>query len=95
MSEVKLLEKAIVVHPNDNVAVAKSSIGLGSILDFNGNRLLVPQTIQPGHKIALQGITKGYPVIRYGEVIGLATTHIVKGSTVHHHNMLPMNQIHQ
>lgn len=91
MNEVKLLEKAIVVHPKDNVAVAKSSIGLGSPLDFNGNRLLLTQTVQPGHKIALQDISKSSPVIRYGEVIGRATTHIVKGSTVHNHNMLPDN----
>ena len=89
MSKAKLLEKAIVIHPNDNVAVAKVAIGRGTVLSSNGNRMLVTQTVQPGHKVALQGIAAGDPVIRYGEVIGLATCPIPEGSTVHNHNMVP------
>ena len=89
MSEAKLPDKAIVIHPDDNVAVAKATIGKGTFLSSNGTRLLVTQTVQPGHKIALRGIASSETVLRYGEVIGLATCPIPEGSTVHNHNMVP------
>lgn len=87
MNEISLEDKAIVVHPEDNVAVAKTAIGFGTFLRMNGTGLSVSQTIQPGHKIALKPIAKGQAVIRYGQVIGLATEDIQPGSTVHVHNM--------
>ena len=89
MSEARLSDKAIVIHPDDNVAVAKATIGKGTLLSSNGTRLLVTQTVQPGHKIALKGIASGETVLRYGEVIGLATSPIPQGGTVHYHNMVP------
>ena len=89
MSEARLSDKAIVIHPDDNVAVAKATIGKGTLLSSNGTRLLVTQTVQPGHKIALKGIASGETVLRYGEVIGLATSPIPQGGTVHNHNMVP------
>ena len=89
MSEAKLPDKAIVIHPDDNVAVAKATIGKGTLLSSNGTRLLVTQTVQPGHKIALRRIASGETVLRYGEIIGLATCPIPEGSTVHNHNMAP------
>jgi altronate hydrolase len=87
MSENILTEKAIIIHPEDNVAIAKTAIGLGATLRFNGTRLTVGQTVQPGHKIALKEIPKGQPVVRYGQVIGIATCDIPQGCTVHVHNM--------
>src|SRR5207342_1046597 len=74
-------------HSEDNVAIAKTAIGLGTVLRINGTRLSVKQTVPPGHKIALKAISQGEPVIRYGQVIGLATENISQGSTVHVHNM--------
>ena len=89
MSEARLSDKAILVHPDDNVAVAKATIGQGTLLSSNGTRVMVTQTVQPGHKIALRGIASGETVLRYGEVIGLATCPIPQGGTVHNHNMVP------
>ena len=89
MSEARLSDKAIIIHPDDNVAVAKATIGKGTQLSSNGTRLLVNQTVQPGHKIALRGIASGETVLRYGEIIGLATCPIPQGGTVHNHNMAP------
>ena len=88
MSEARLSDKAIIIHPDDNVAVAKATIGKGTLLSSNGTRLLVNQTVQPGHKIALRGIASGETVLRYGEIIGLATCPIPQGGTVHNHNMV-------
>jgi altronate hydrolase len=85
--EIPLSDKAIIIHSEDNVAIAKTAIGLGTILRFNGSRLSVQQTVQPGHKIALRRIAKGHPVIRYGQVIGIATEDISQGAAIHVHNM--------
>lgn len=43
--------------------------------------------IARGHKFALEDIQKGEPVIKYGEIIGRATTDISKGEWVHTHNV--------
>ena len=87
IGETPLSEKAIIIHSEDNVAIAKTAIGLGTVLKFNGTRLSVGLTVQPGHKIALKSITQGQPIIRYGQVIGLATENIPQGNTIHVHNM--------
>ncbi|PYV36820.1 MAG: galactonate dehydratase, partial [Acidobacteria bacterium] len=87
MSETPLSEKAIIIHSEDNVAIAKTAIGLGTVLRLNGTRVTVTQTVQPGHKIALRPIDKGQAVIRYGQVIGIATEDISQGGTVHIHNL--------
>jgi arabinonate dehydratase len=87
IAEVPLSEKAIVIHSEDNVAIAKTAIGLGTVLRLNGTQIFLNQTVQPGHKIALRAIAQGHPIVRYGQVIGLATEDIPQGSTVHVHNM--------
>ena len=95
MNEIPLIEKAIVIDPRDNIAVAKVSIGLGTVLSLNGTKLSITQTVPPGHKIALKPIAKGEAVVRYGEIIGAATQNIAQGSPVHVHNMTIENLTRQ
>ncbi|GAF87433.1 unnamed protein product, partial [marine sediment metagenome] len=45
------------------------------------------QEIPFGHKLALLDIASGDKIIKYGEVIGQATTPIKKGEHVHVHNV--------
>ena len=92
MTETQLFDKTIVVNSKDNVAVAKTAIGLGTLIGSNGSNLRTIQTVPPGHKVALQTINKGQPVIRYGEIIGIANQNISAGNTVHNHNMIPDNE---
>ncbi len=56
------------------------------IADQNFN-IIVSQTILVGHKFALRDILKGEPVIKYGEIIGLATSDIAVGKLVHVNNV--------
>lgn len=65
----------------DNVAVVANTGGLPEGTVFpNGLKLLehVPQ----GHKVALSDLKQGDAIIRYGEVIGYATSEIKQGSWV-------------
>lgn len=50
-------------------------------------RVQAKQSIPLGHKVALTDIAKGAEVIKYDEVIGLATKPIKKGQHVHTHNL--------
>ena len=68
----------------DNVAVAPMNIPLGA----NINSELKSETYIPfGHKISLKDIKKDELIYKYGQIIGIATVDIKKGSHVHSHNL--------
>jgi len=81
----------IVVDEKDNVATALRGLDEGESLRIDMGRgtleVTVLQTISFGHKVALADIEVGQPVVKYGEVIGLATAKITKGQHVHVHNV--------
>ncbi|KYH41673.1 MAG: flagellar protein FlgA [Candidatus Bathyarchaeota archaeon B26-2] len=45
------------------------------------------EDIPYGHKVAIRDIERGSKIIKYGEVIGVATEDIAVGSHVHIHNI--------
>ena len=55
--------------------------------DNVGINLTAEGNIPAGHKFALKDISKGEYVIKYGEIIGKATSDIKKGEWVHTHNV--------
>ncbi len=65
------MENKVIINAIDNVGVCLTSSG----------------DIPAGHKFALRDIAKGETVIKYGQVIGRATTDIKKGEWVHTHNV--------
>jgi len=86
-----MLEKAILLNKKDNVATALCRLEEGDSIqvgveDYNVN-ILLSQDIPFGHKFALQDIQQGEAVIKYGEVIGLATKQIRQGEHVHIYNV--------
>lgn len=87
MAQDALTDKAIVLRPEDDVAIAKTALAAGSVLDDGGVRLEVRQDIRPGHKVARRAVRQGAPVRRYGQVIGFATRDIAAGDHVHSHNL--------
>jgi altronate hydrolase len=82
-----LREKAIILHPEDDVAIAKAPIAAGTVLEDASERLAVRCDIRPGHKVARRGRAVGELVRRYGQVIGFATQPIAQGDHVHTHNL--------
>lgn len=87
MATYALADKAVVLRPEDDVAVARVALAVGVALDDGGTRIEVRQDIRPGHKIARRAITKGASVRRYGQIIGFATEDIAAGDHVHSHNL--------
>jgi altronate hydrolase len=91
-SPVPLRETVVHLHPQDNVAIAKSNLTAGTILVLESEphtrtQIPVRQPIPAGHKVALREIARGAPVHRYGQVIGLASQEILPGEHVHTHNL--------
>lgn len=83
--------RVIVMKSSDNVGTVVENIEPGSVIAVqdNGaeNNITVSEKIPFGHKFALRSIQQGDPIIKYGEVIGVATCGIAPGQHVHVHNL--------
>ena len=49
--------------------------------------LIAKEDIPYGHKVALEKIIKNEFILRYGQIIGIATKDIMPGEHVHSHNL--------
>jgi altronate dehydratase small subunit len=85
--------KAIQIDRKDNVATVTSDVVSGEIVEVlspEGSVLMVPKVVDDiefGHKMALCSLGEGESIIKYGEVIGVASTLIKLGEWVHTHNV--------
>lgn len=87
------MKKAILIDMKDNVATVTSDVEMSEeveILSPQGDitsRVKVAEKILFGHKLALKPFEQGTSVIKYGEMIGTASTSIGPGEWVHTHNV--------
>jgi altronate dehydratase small subunit len=90
--KVRVTPRAVIIDPQDNVATALADLEAGETLALRvGDRDLAVELIAPipfGHKLSLAAVRAGAPVIKYGEIIGTATTGIQPGDHVHVHNLV-------
>ena len=86
-----MVNKALVMGSNDNVATVIEDIEPGTSVPVTvggkTRNIKVKQKIPFGHKFAISRIPKGDKVIKYGEVIGIATQPIEEGEHVHVQNV--------
>jgi altronate hydrolase len=75
------------LDPKDNVAVALRDLEINERISWDADSLQVRSFIPQGHKIALQHISTGEAIIKYGMPIGLAKVPIEAGEHVHIHNV--------
>lgn len=88
MAQRNFDECAVILRENDHVAVLKRTIKAGDELLNGSRRIISAQTIPAGHKIALDEISDGTAVRRYGQTIGFAQGRIAPGEHVHTHNLM-------
>ncbi|MBL8180042.1 MAG: altronate dehydratase [Blastocatellia bacterium] len=80
-------EYAIIVNPEDNVAVVKSETIANSMLMLpDGTAMTVKAAITPGHRFATADIPAGEFVRQYGQPIGTSLG-IATGEWITHENM--------
>ncbi len=86
-------KKAIQIDESDNVATVTGQIIPGEeveVLDPDGSVILQTRSgedVPFGHKVAIKDLNAGIEVVKYGEVIGMASQDIPKGRWVHTHNV--------
>lgn len=83
-------KKAILFKSNDSVAVVLDDVELGNSISVSGDRyfeIIAREQIPYGHKVAIVDIEIGMKVRKYGEIIGVATSKILKGDHVHVKNL--------
>src|SRR6266436_3724241 len=83
----RISEYAIIVNPNDNVAVVKkqTSADLELVLP-DGRRLCVTESVLAGHRFATRDIPAGEFVRQYGQPIGTSLG-VKEGDRISHDNM--------
>ncbi len=86
---VKIPARAILANRKDNVAVVLGEVKVGEEVRLAVNWHEIARTnIPPGHKMAINIVEAGQPVIKFGQVIGVAKSRIQPGEHVHVHNLL-------
>ncbi|WP_352401090.1 UxaA family hydrolase [Anaerotignum sp.] len=75
------------IHEKDNVGTCLKTIVRNNKFDVDTITITAKENIPQYHKIALVDIPLHGPVIKYGQMIGLATKAIEQGEYVHVHNM--------
>ena len=84
------MRKSIIFESNDNVATSLTNLKMNDriTIDQEGaEEVTIQEQIPFGHKYAIKTIKKGEHVIKYGIIIGRATSDIQVGEHVHIHNV--------
>lgn len=83
----QLRDCAVVVAPEDNVAVVKSALVAGDVVDMgDGASIAITGTVTPGHRFATRAVPKDEFVLQYGQPIGTSKG-IGAGDPISHDNM--------
>jgi len=80
------MQSLIKIHDLDNVAVALRDLAEGEQVMVGQQTLVLPQAVGRGHKFALQPLTTGDLVMKYGLPIGHATQPVAVGEIIHSQN---------
>ena len=83
---VELERVAVLLDPDDDVAITKEMLAPGTLLVTATGPVRVQQAVPAGHKVALHDVPREAPIRRYGQIIGFATQAIEAGAHVHSHN---------
>ena len=75
------------IHEDDNVVVAINTLTPGTVVDLGDVKVTASEEIPAGHKMAIQDIACGEPVVKYGFRIGNAKEDIKAGQWIHTHNV--------
>jgi len=90
---LNMSKKAIQLDTRDNVATVTDDVAKGEpveVISPDGEIILEARPVEAiifGHKLSLEGLSRGDKIIKYGEVIGVASKPIAVGGWVHTHNV--------
>jgi len=82
-----LEECALLLRPDDDVAVTTRELPAGTRLLTAAGEIVLPGDVPRSHKVAVRDLSAGSVVHKYGQSIGRATADIAAGEHVHVHNL--------
>lgn len=77
----------IKINEKDNVAVALTELTSGQKIAVGEETILITEDIPMGHKFALEELSSGQEVIKYGFSIGNLIEPVKRGGWIHTHNL--------
>ena len=81
------LPPLLLLHPDDNIVVARRDIAAGERVELDGESFVIPAAVELGHKLARCAIAAEARVFKYGAPIGLMKASVGRGEHVHLHNL--------
>lgn len=81
------LPPLLLLHPDDNIVVARRDIAAGEKVELDGEAFAVPAAVELGHKLARRAIEANGRVLKYGAPIGSMKMGVARGEHVHLHNL--------
>ena len=86
-SENGRLPPLLLLHPDDNILVARRDIAAGERVEIDGEGLTSPAAVELGHKLARRALAADARVVKYGAPIGSMKAAVARGEHVHLHNL--------
>ena len=84
---VNRLPPLLLLHPDDNIVVARRDIAAGERVELDGQAFVIPAAVELGHKLARRPLEADARVLKYGAPIGSMKTRVERGEHVHLHNL--------
>ena len=81
------LPPLLLLHPDDNIVVARRDIAAGERVELDGESFSIPAAVELGHKLARRALPAQTRVLKYGAPIGSMKTAAARGEHVHLHNL--------
>ena len=81
------LPPLLLLHPDDNILVARRDIALGERVEIDGVSVALPAAVELGHKLARRALEPNARVFKYGAPIGSMKISVARGEHVHLHNL--------
>jgi hypothetical protein len=81
------LPPLLLLHPDDNILVARRDIAAGERVELDGESFVIPAAVELGHKLARRAIAAEERVLKYGAPIGSMKAGVARGEHVHMHNL--------
>ena len=81
------LPPLLLLHPDDNIVVARRDIAAGERVELDGESFTIPAAVELGHKLARRALAADSRVLKYGAPIGSMKLAVARGEHVHLHNL--------
>jgi (2R)-sulfolactate sulfo-lyase subunit alpha len=81
------LPPLLLLHPDDNILVARRDIAAGERVEVDGAAFVIPGAVELGHKLARRDIAAEGRVLKYEAPIGAMKVAVSRGEHVHMHNL--------